>query len=549
VTALDPGAAYLDGLDRRERRRAGRFYTPQGVAERLVALAVDDLPMSRRRRATVCDLSVGSGVFLLAAAERLEAEGCSRRDVVADLLWGCDLDPAAVALTRAALRDWAAAAGAPVAPRHLVVGDGLEPPSDLWPDVPPAGFELVVGNPPFQSQLARDTARSAADLPRRRERFGEVVTPYVDTAALFLVAAAWAAAPGGRVLQILPESVLATRDAGAARAAVAEVCTLRGFWRSDGPVFDAVVDVCAPLFARSRSSSGRVPRWNGRDVEPASPIDLRPGGLAGGASWSALLATDDAPTGFELDTPDRLASIATATAGFRDQYYGIVPHVRESSAPDRERGVRLVTAGAIDPLRCRWSDAPSRFAGASWQAPVVDLAALERDDAPLARWARLRLVPKVVLATQTRVLEPVVDAEGSWWPSVPTISVEPIDGADLWRIGAVLAAPPVTAWALARSRGSALARDAIKLSAAQVLEVPLPVDEEAWRRGAAAAERGQRAAEAGRPERWRAALEDLGEAMTAAYGAPAALQEWWLGRLPPWRPGATTGLTAPSCTG
>ncbi len=47
----------------------------------------------------------------------------------------------------------------------------------------------------------------------------------------------------------------------------------------------------------------------------------------------------------------------------------------------------------------------------------------------------------------------------------------------------MLAAPAVSAWALAHYRGSALSRDALKLSATQVLELPLPVDDRPWAAG------------------------------------------------------------------
>jgi hypothetical protein len=177
---------------------------------------------------------------------------------------------------------------------------------------------------------------------------------------------------------------------------------------------------------------------------------------------------------------------------------------------------------------------------------VVDLDALRRGDPALARWAVDRLVPKVVLATQTRVLEPVVDLDGSWWPSVPTIAVTPRSTRsldDLWAIAAVLAAPPISAWALDQHRGSARSRHAIKLAAAQVLELPLPTDARAWRQGAVQAVAAQRAATEGDAAGWGAALERLGQAMSTAYGADPTVREWWSGRRPPWRSGSRPGAT------
>jgi hypothetical protein len=124
-----------------------------------------------------------------------------------------------------------------------------------------------------------------------------------------------------------------------------------------------------------------------------------------------------------------------------------------------------------------------------------------------------RLRPKVVLATQTRVLEAAVDVDGSWVPSTPVISVEPVAPEDVWRVGAVMLAPPVSAWALANHAGAALAANAIKLSAKQARTMPLPVDDRAWRAGAVALRSGD--------------IERCAAAMTAAYRASDEVLEWW----------------------
>ena len=531
------GPAYLADLDRAERRRAGAFYTPAGLAAGLVRLALGDAPAGVR----VCDPAVGAGAFLLAAADLLAAAGLGRRRIVEELLWGVDLDPGAVDVCRRALVAWAAEGGEVAEPRHVVVGDGLAG-LESWPDAPAAGFDAVVGNPPFQSQLGRATARDAVRAANLRTRFGEILTPYVDTAALFLVAATRAVAPGGRVVLVLPESVLSARDAGPARAAALSSCHMAGFWWAGAHLFDALVDVCAPVLERGGHPSRVVSRWKGAEVEPAAPATLDADEAPRGGSWGSLLAPEDGPAGPRLEGAGVLGDLARATAGFRDQFYGIAAHVREAAtrvaAPAGDRRARLVTSGLVDPLHLRWGAAPSRFAGRRWDAPEVDLASLEAADPRLARWGHERLVPKVLLATQTRVLEPVVDVDGSWWPSVPTIAVVPTGSAgpdDLWAIAAVLAAPPVSAWALDRHRGTALGRDAVKLAATQVLDLPLPGDRTGWARGAAAARDAQHAATGGDAARWRRALVELGRAMTEAYDATPAIFEWWRDRLPPWR--------------
>jgi hypothetical protein len=93
----------------------------------------------------------------------------------------------------------------------------------------------------------------------------------------------------------------------------------------------------------------------------------------------------------------------------------------------------------------------------------------------------------------------------------------------------------VSAWALHHFGGSALSSDAVKLSARQVLAIPLPVDAGAWAAGAEAAAAAQHAADRLDPDGWQLALAQLGDTMTRAYQVGDDVREWWLQRLPIWR--------------
>jgi hypothetical protein len=539
----DAGRQYQATLPADQRRAGGVFYTPPDVAVGLVRVAVDGLALAPPRRPTVCDPACGAGALLLAAADELDRAGHSPASIVEDLIWGADIDHRAVALTRRSLEGWAAARGVAAVARHVVQADGLGA-CGPWADGPAGGFDLLVGNPPFQSQLASPTARDAERAADARRQFGEVAAPYTDSATLFLVRACELAAAGGRIAMIQPESVLSARDAGPARAAVLARAALVGLWWAGEPVFDAGVRVCAPVLEVTRTRSGvpasppaGVQRWRGRAFDPLPPVATAP---SVGDSWSPLLASVQGTPAVELDDGATLARVATASAGFRDEYYGVVPHVAEAAVPVDELpdgAVRLVTSGSIDPLRCRWGTAPVRFARSSWTAPTVDLEGLRADDARLAGWGDARLVPKVVIAGQTRVLEAAVDTDGCWWPSVPVIAVVPVSGdaADLWLIAAVLSAPAISAWALAHFGGSALSSDAVKVSAAQTLSVPLPADRDDWERGALAAAEAHLAAERGDDEGWHAGLRALGEAMGHAYRVGGDVSAWWERRRPGWR--------------
>lgn len=462
-----------------ERTRRGAWYTPTWLAELLVERAV-------ARPGPVADPTCGGGVFLLAAADRLRQLGATVPDIVGSLLWGADTDDVAVAVTEAALWWWSADAGAPTlaGTSRLVHGDPL-----LDIEIPRS--TAVVGNPPFLGQLK---SRTTIDDQRRlalKARWGGAVGPYTDSAWLFLLAAVDAVEPGGTVALVQPQSVLAARDAGPVRAAVDARAELVDCWFDDGSTFAAAVQVCAPVL---HALGARTNDW-----------------LAARARALGIPEVDlgDGPT---------LGDLAEVTSGFRDEYYGLVAAVRERG-PEEATPRRLVTVGAIDPLELRAGAV--RFSRRRWLDPVVDVS---RVDGRACRWVESQTRPKLLVATQTKVVEAVVDEPGDLVGSVPAIPVCPRDPDDLWRLAAALHAPAVSAWMLRRSAGTALAADAAKPTKALLASLPLPVDRAAWELAAEAA-RGLAAGSGG----WAS----FGRLADAAYGIDDPhLLAWWLSRRP-----------------
>ncbi|MGE0796255.1 MAG: N-6 DNA methylase, partial [Acidimicrobiia bacterium] len=447
----EPGRRLEASLLPDRRRATGAWYTPPALAAEVAGRALDaceaPLPL-------VCDPACGGGAFLLAAAEHLAARGHERAAVVRRLV-AMDLSPEAVAATAEALERWCGGEATPV----VAVGDALV---DPWPAVP----DVVVGNPPFLGQLSSATARTPARAAALRARWGEAASGYVDDAALFLLAACRAVRPGGSVGLLQAESVLATRSAAGVRAEVAP--GLRRVDLHGDRWFDAGVRVCSVVVAPGRG--GEIP-------------------LVRGDRWSPLVATArGVPDVARPDGPP-LGSVARVWAGFRDEFYGLAPLVGESA------GHRVITGGLVDPASSRWGEVPARIGGRRWATPAVD-------PARLPAWATSLLRPKLLVATQTRVVEAVADPGGTWVPITPVVSVIPEGaGPGLLHLLAVLLAPPVSAWAMTATAGSALSGDALKVSAGLVRDLPLPSAGADWDEAAALA--GEAGVAAGAGERGR----------------------------------------------
>jgi hypothetical protein len=438
------------------RKARGDYPTPHWLVDRIVRQSIDTV--RHGADVVVVDPACGDGRFLAAAARRIEALGGR------PVLVGCDID--------AAVADTARRTGG-----RITCGDAL---ARDWSEL--AGrIDVVLGNPPYLSQLAAATTRGGSS----RHGGG----PYADAAVEFLALALRLARPeGGRIGLVLPQSILASRDAAPVRAELDRRATLVWSWWTPDRVFDAQVRVCA-LVAETSARPGPGVGWT----------DVVTRGLA-------------VPALVPLATDATLGDRCRLTANFRDQYYGLVGAVVEDGP-----GPRLVPSGLIDPAACWWGRRPVRFARRRFIRPTVEL---DRLAPSMRRWADDLRVPKVLIANQTPVVEAAIDDTGDWLPGVPALTARPTLGVGPWAVGAVLTSPVASAWAWHRAAGTGLSATAVRLGPRWLAELP-------WPRGDLTPA--------------ITALRDgdvvgCGDAVLAAYrvdpGDGAAMARWWRDGLP-----------------
>ena len=215
--------------------------------------------------------------------------------------------------------------------------------------------------------MARETTRGGAS-----QHGGG---PYANAAAEFLSLAARLADPDGSVIGlVLPQSVLAARDAGPVRRRVDELADHTwSWWEPDQRhLFDAAVNVCALGFRRPSTGADSAFAWTqvvtgALGIPPIDPSMIEADGTIG----------------------DR----ADLNANFRDEYYALV-----GAVSDDADGPIFITSGLIDPGRSLWGERNVTFAKQSYRHPRVDLTKL---DGRFPAWAQHKLVPKVLVANQT----------------------------------------------------------------------------------------------------------------------------------------------------
>lgn len=448
------------------RKRLGSWYTPPALIERILdGVVTADWVQRRGSALRVIDPACGDGRFLAAVDARARALGgrCT--------LVGTDVDGDAVRAARAQ-----------VPHARIEHADALIDRPSGEP------FDLVVGNPPFLSQMAAATTRGGASPLGGG--------PYADTATEFLALATDLADPdGGRIGFVLPESLLSARDAAPVRDDLDGRASMIWSWSSEEHLFDAQVRTCALGFEMAREASGRhASRASGRE-------------------WTAVVnrrrGVPDPPAADSIVTDGVLADRAWLNANFRDEYYGLVPAVADHLA-----GPPLVTSGLIDPGVCHWGRRSVRFAKQRFSAPRVDLRRL---DDRMRRWASRRLLPKVLVANQTPIIEAVCDPTGEWLPGVPVVSAYPDDPALAWEIAAVLSSPFASAWAWRHQGGSGLSANTIRVGPVLLGELPWPGGE------LAAAVDALRAGDVG----------TCGALIDAAYGIGRRddMAQWWRSAL------------------
>ena len=428
-----------------ERKRRGAWYTPDDLVAMVVDAVVTADAVNRcinsGRAVRILDPACGDGRFLLAAGQRVVELGGAVH------LVGVDIDHGAAAAARQSLDVMTGTGGSSLIETVDVLhGDALE--IDWSQSTHAESFDLVIGNPPFLSQMAAATTRGGSS-----RRGGG---PYADAAVEFLALAAELVDPaGGRVAFVLPQSLLSARDARPIREIYDRSAELIWSWWTGERVFDAQVLTCALGF------------------EFGSVLPT-----AGHSSWAQVVTSrrgiPQVPPVIDEQCAGTLGDRARLNANFRDEYYGMIPAVG-----DHDDGPKLMTSGLIDPGRSLWGRRPITFAKTQFDRPRLDLSEL---DAKMLRWARDRMVPKVLIANQTKIIEAVADPNGSSLPGVPVVSAYPLgtdqSGRDAvrttWEIAAVLTSPIASVWAWHRSAGSGLSADAIRLGPVLLADLPWP---------------------------------------------------------------------------
>ena len=197
----------LYGESHSERKRAGCFYTPLGIADFIARTAIDFYLKSNRtknREITILDPSVGAGIFLDVAINNL-----TKRKKFKDgenlHIFGIDRDSEALKLAERILK---------IKKRdNIHIKTKLTEGDFLLDNLthPEKGYDIIIGNPPYISYYSRE-AHSDNDIKRLlKEQYRTKSGGSLNTFLHFIVHGIELLSDGGVLGYIIPDKLLWNR--------------------------------------------------------------------------------------------------------------------------------------------------------------------------------------------------------------------------------------------------------------------------------------------------------------------------------------------------
>lgn len=520
-----PLADFLErGMTEPVRRNDGAFFTDAAVVDVLCERALGDffdsgaalaamqptgpsffracaegltdvvpLPRPNNRCAPrVCDPAVGGGAFLvgmlLALLRRWQTELESPvlvPEIQAGVacLFGLDVQPAAVAICRLRLLFIAWLTGADldetgaVVRRQIRCGDALDPcfyradAAVLAPDWPgEAGFDLVVGNPPYVDS-ERMVQQGAQGLRRRLTQNMTLTRGNWDLYIAFFEMGFRLLQQQGVLTYLTPDKWLAKPFGTALRtfalARLAFLCEAgRDLFR------DAKVDAVFVGYSGMVRDTIEVGVWYQNRIQPRT--SFRKTNLREPFRLDYLFSPDLAAIQAHNRLPHRLGQwVRIENACTTADAYALKPLLREGEPADAgsETVLRLVNTGTLAKFHHRWGQRKCTYLKHKYQYPVVDRTSFETQLPQ--RYVARALAPKLIIKGLT-LLDAAVDFRGGLLPAKSTLLLftEVPETLSFWAL--LLNSRRVRGYICERYRGSSY-NGGVNFTCDMLRDLPVPV--------------------------------------------------------------------------
>jgi hypothetical protein len=408
------------------RKSGGIYYTPQPIVDYMVSASFEqlgDIPANLQ----ILDPACGGGTFLLTAYDYLlkSQSGLRSHQDWLKSICGVDIDPIAVNITRLSLwlkllecssvHSYMSLEWLPDLSQTIQAGDaigGREQQFDWQTSFPQAaGFDLVLGNPPYlDSELMATHYLSWRTYCASHY---QTATGNWDLFCVFIEKALQLCRTGGVTSLIVPNKLLSADYAGAARLLLSqtELSSIRDYTQIQ--VFDAavypIVYVAKNVRPREANSTRYEQMQTLERIGLSYPIHLP---AASSQPWCfGIQAHSDLIQ--HLEQFSKLGDLVTVTgAATVSEAYQLQPLIADRGTPnlrDSDPDLRLINSGTIDRYRLLWGQKPLRYLGQIYQYPIVPQTVLHELPAKRLQQAQQ---PKIIVAGMGLQLEAVLDQRG-----------------------------------------------------------------------------------------------------------------------------------------
>lgn len=455
---------------RPNQKANGIYYTPAPLVQFMVEQTIGELLPSLSDTSTfyVADPACGGGAFLLASYQflldhwrhhdaspfsenhswRVQHQGqwqltsLARRQILLNCIYGVDLDPQAIVVTKLAL--WLklleeipdqSIEALPDLSQNLCLGnaligtdydasDALVCPFD-WETAFPAvmrsgGFDVVIGNPPYL-----DSEWMMAHLPNWRRycnRHYRTATGNWDLFCVFIEKALALCRSGGMLSFVVPNKLASADYAAQVRSLLLQethLQTIRDY--AQVPVFAAAVYPLVYVAKHSPAPSELQVRcevmrdleqvdrsgWlnfstSDRAGDPAN-LSTRPWHLTISGQEATLLQrlSQELPVFGSVATIYGAATVAEA--------YDLQAWIQDCKMPAVEDW-RFINSGTIDRYSILWGQKPTRYLGQVYAHPIIRAA--DQQQLPPRRQVQAKQ-PKIIVSGMSRWLKCTLDANGN----------------------------------------------------------------------------------------------------------------------------------------
>ena len=487
----DIGKYYESILDKEARKEGGIYYTPSPIVDYMVENSVGELLKSKTpaeaAKLKIVDPACGGGVFLLEVYQLLldwhkkhfgKLTPAKRRKILTDNIFGVDIDPLAVAITKYCLamkcsndKDFSLDLDENIrCGDSLIDTDCFDWQRDFSHVFQQGGFDAVLGNPPYV-----DSETMVATNLQKRELYASLYTSTVgnwDLFVPFVENGINLVDQHGIVSFIIPNKIISQDYAASIREIISNyrLIEIRDYSRQN--VFP-IADVYPVTIVLKKESVGffEIKMTTMRTTVEIERTNIVSNKIMDGFQWDIFFCTPELTS--------ILIKIANSGNTFRnmvnfyspctvEESYKIKTFLSDSAVTSDSK--KLINSGTIDKYVSKWGVRNTTYIKGQYLYPIVSNESLKSMNNNRYRQSS---ESKIIVANMTTVLEAFFDAEAEYLAGKSTV-IGIGDYQNMLFLTGLLNSKLISIWYQSVYHSTKMSGGALSVTADRINQIPIP---------------------------------------------------------------------------